>query len=55
MPKNVKGGTLWNFLNVHSDAKYQKLEGRTLWRHKKILRKKSLKAEIPCTKIFGQG
>ena len=27
MAKNVKGGTLWDFLNIHSAAKYQKLMG----------------------------
>ena len=27
VPKNVKGGTLWNFLNIHSVAKYQKTDG----------------------------
>ena len=30
MPKNVKGGTLWDFLNIHSVAKYQKLMGGTI-------------------------
>ena len=29
VPKNVKGGTLWDFLNIHSVAKYQKLMGET--------------------------
>ena len=27
VPKNVKGGTLWDFLNIHSVAKYQKIDG----------------------------
>ena len=27
MPENVKGGTLWDFLNIHSVAKYQKNDG----------------------------
>ena len=55
MPKNVKGGTLWDFLNVHSVAKYQKkLKGGPFEDIKKIA-KKSLKAEITCTKKFGQG
>ena len=27
MPKNVKGGTLWDFLNIHSVAK-SKIDGR---------------------------
>ena len=39
MPKNVKGGTLWDFLNIHSVAKYQKLMGGTI---KKIRKKISL-------------
>ena len=39
VPKNVKGGTLWDFLNVHSVAKYQKLMGGTI---KKIRKKFSL-------------
>ena len=30
VPKNVKGGTLWDFLNIHSVAKYQKLMGGTI-------------------------
>ena len=33
VPKNVNEGTLWDLLNVHSVANYQKIEGRTLWRH----------------------
>ena len=27
VPKNVKGGTLWDFLKIHSVAKYQKIDG----------------------------
>ena len=38
VPKNVKGGTLWDFLNIHSVAKYQKLMGGTI----KKIRKKSV-------------
>ena len=30
VPKNVKGGTLWDFLNIHSVAKHQKLMGGTI-------------------------
>ena len=30
MPKNVKGRTLWDFLNTHFLAKYQKLMGGTI-------------------------
>ena len=37
VPKNVKGGTLWDFLNIHSVAKYPKLMGGTI----KKIRKKS--------------
>ena len=37
--KNVKGGTLQDFLNIHSVAKYQKLMGRTI---KKLRKKISL-------------
>ena len=39
VPKNVKGATLWDFLNIHSVAKYQKLMGGTL---KKNWKKKSV-------------
>ena len=35
MPKNVKGGTLWDFLNTHSVAKYQKLMGGTIKKNRK--------------------
>ena len=34
VPKNVKGD-LWNFLNIHSVAKYQKIKRGTLWSNKK--------------------
>ena len=30
VPKNVKGGMLWDFLNIHSVAKYQKLMEGTI-------------------------
>ena len=30
VPKNVKEATLWDFLNIHSVAKYQKLMGGTI-------------------------
>ena len=30
VPKIVKGGTLWDLLNIHSVAKYQKLMGGTI-------------------------
>ena len=35
VPKNVKGGTLWDFLNIHSVAKYQKLMGGTIKKNRK--------------------
>ena len=42
MPKNVIGGTLWNFLNIHSVAKkIKKLMGGAI----KKLRKKTEKFE----------
>ena len=36
MPKNVKGGMLWDFLNIHSVAIYQKLMGGTKKLREKI-------------------
>ena len=54
--KNVKGETLWDFLNVHSVAKCQKN-----WREdpletlKHFANKKSHKAEITCTKKLVKG
>ena len=38
MPKIVKGGKLWDFLNIRSVARYQKLMGGTI----KKIRKKSV-------------
>ena len=38
VPKNVKGGTLWDFLNIHSVAKYQKLMGGTIKKFGKKIR-----------------
>ena len=35
MPKNVKGGTLWDFLIIHFVAKYQKLMGGTIEKFRK--------------------
>ena len=35
MPKSVKGGTFGDFLNIHSVAKYQKIDGETLRSNKK--------------------
>ena len=39
MPKNVKGGTLWDFLNIHSVAKYQKIDGGPFGAIKKFRKK----------------
>ena len=40
------GGTLWDrFINIHSNAKYQKSRRGTLLRHLKIFKKKSPSAE----------
>ena len=47
MPKNVKGGTFWDFLNIHSVAKYQKLMGRTM-------KKKSEKISLTVPKKEGK-
>ena len=33
--ENIKGGTLWDFLNIHSVAKYQKLMGGTIKKFRK--------------------
>ena len=33
--EKCKRGTLWDFLNIHSVAKYQKIDGGTLWSNKK--------------------
>ena len=54
VPKNLKEGTLSGFLNIRSVAKYQKMKGGIFGDMKKKC-EKSHKAEIPCTKIFGQG
>ena len=54
VPKNVKGETLWDFLNIHSIQNRKKLRG-PFGDIKKICEKKSHKAEITCTKNFGQG
>ena len=46
MPKNLKEGTLWDFFNIHSVAKYQnKLKGRPFEDIEKFSKKKSHKAE----------
>ena len=50
MPKDVKGGTLWVFLNIHSVAKYQKNDGETLWSNKEILEKNEKVEQSQCQK-----
>ena len=55
VPKIIKEGTIWDFLNIHSVAKYQKIEGGPLETFKKLSEKKSHKTEITCTKNFDQG
>ena len=50
MPKDVKGGTLWDFLNIHSVAKYQKNDGGTLWSNKEILEKNEKVEQSQCQK-----
>ena len=35
VPKNVKGATLWDFLNIHSVAKYEKLMRGTIKKSEK--------------------
>ena len=39
VPKNLKGRALQDFLNIHSVAKYEKIDGGTLWSNKKISEK----------------
>ena len=41
MPKQTERGDPLEFSNIHFVAKQQKIEGGTLWRQKKIFRKKS--------------
>ena len=52
MPKTVKGGIL-RFFNIRSVAKYQKMKGGIFEDMKKNC--ENHKAEITCTKNFGQG
>ena len=54
MPKNLKEGTLWDFLTFVLLQNTKKMNGRIFGDIKKIA-KKSHKAEITCTKNFGQG
>ena len=52
MPKNVKVGTHWDFLNIHSVAKYQKIERGPFRDIEKLCKIKSRNAETTSTKIF---
>ena len=55
MPTNVKGG-IWEFLNIHSLEKWEKMKGDPLETFKKICEKKSHKAENkPAQKKIGHG
>ena len=48
--KKCNKGTLWDFSNIHSVAKYQKVEGVLFGDFEKFSQKKSHKAEITSTK-----
>ena len=39
MPENVKGGILWDFLNIHFVAKDQKIDGGPFGAIKKFRKK----------------
>ena len=54
VPKNLKAGTLWDFLTFVLLQNTKKMKGGIFGDMKKKLRKKSHKAEITCTKNFGQ-
>ena len=54
VPKNLKEGTLWDFLTFVLLQNTKKMKGGIFGDMKKM-RKKSHKAEITCTKNFGQG
>ena len=45
VPKNVKGGTIWDFLPSIVLQNIETNEGETLWRNPKNFKKKSLSAE----------
>ena len=53
VPKNLKKGTLWNFLTFVLLQNTKKIK-EGIFGHMKKNAKKSHKAEIPCTKNFGQ-
>ena len=55
MPKNVKGGALGFFEHPFCCKIFLKMKGGGFFETLKNLRKKSHKAEITCTKNFGQG
>ena len=47
-PKKLKGGTLWDYMNIHSVAKYQKLMGGTIEKFRKKMRNlNSISIHIP--------
>ena len=50
VPKNVEGGTVWDFLNIHSVAKYPKIDEGTLWSNKKISEKNEKFEKSQCRK-----
>ena len=54
VPKNLKEGTLWDFLTFVLLQNTRKMKRGILGDMKKIA-KKSHEAEITCTKNFGQG
>ena len=54
VPKNLEKGTLWDFLTFVLLQNTKKMKGGIFGDRRKKLRK-SHKAEITCTKNFGQG
>ena len=54
VPKNLEEGTLWDFLTFVLLQNTKKMKGGIFGDRKKNA-KKSHKAEITCTKNFGQG
>ena len=50
VPKNVKEEALWDFLNVHSVAKYQKLKEGPFGDIKKIAKKSLTKPKLHAQK-----
>ena len=52
--KKCKRG-LWEFLNIHSFAKKEKIEGGPFGDIEKVCEKSLTKLKYPAQKIFGQG